>query len=144
MSDEHYGSCVWTPESAYAAHTPYGAIDMFGDDGQRAVEMMLLSAAACLNFFLVEYAQARQLPVGRLEVRCDGDIAQRPERVSQIRTHVVIEGDLADSDAQKMVHICERACKVMNTLRVPPECAIEIDNRSMRSVTARVGTDEQG
>lgn len=129
MTTEHYGSCMWSQDTAYVANTPSGTIEMFGDDGHRAVELMLMSAAACLNFFLVEYAQARKLPIDRLEVRCDGDIAQRPERVSCIRTHVAIDGDLSGKDAQRMVQICERACKVMNTLRTPPECAIEIDNR---------------
>ena len=137
MSDDHYGSCVWTPGSNYAAKTPHGAIEMFGDDGQRAVEVMLLSAAACLNYFLVEYAQARRLPVERLEVRCDGDIAKRPERVSHIRTHVAIQGMLSDSDAQRMVSICELACKVMNTLRIPPECSIEIKNQATAKGTVQ-------
>ncbi len=144
MSDEHYGACVWTPQSEYAAHTPYGGIEMFNDNGQRAVEVMLLSAAACLNYYLVQYAQARKLPVERLEVRCDGDVAQRPERVSHIRTRVAIEGALSDQDAQRMVQICERACKVMNTLRMPPECAVEIDNRSTAHAAVQSGSGGQG
>ncbi len=128
MTTEHYGSCMWTPDTAYVASTPYGAIEMFSENGHRAVEVMLLSAAACLNFFLVEYAQARKLPIKQLRVRCDGEIAQRPERVSHIRTHIAIDGNISDKDAERMVQICERACKVMNTLRTPPECAVEIEN----------------
>lgn len=142
MSDEHYGSCVWTAGSSYSARTPYGAIQMFGEDGQRAVEVMLLSAAACLNFYLAEYVQARKLPVERLEVRCVGDVAQRPERVSYIHTHVTIDGKLSDRDAQRMVSICERACKVMNTLRTPPKCSVDIHNRVDANTT--VATHDSG
>jgi uncharacterized OsmC-like protein len=125
---EHYATCSWTPGSDYLAQTPNGAVPMFTDGGHRAVELMLMSAAACLNFFLVEYAQARKLPVERLAVRCDGEVVQHPERVARIHTTIEIDGGLSDADAKKMVHICERACKVMNTFREPPECLVTIEN----------------
>jgi uncharacterized OsmC-like protein len=127
---EHYATCSWTAESDYLAQTPYGSVPMFTEGGHRAVELMLMSAAACLNFFLVEYAQARQLQVERLAVRCDGEVVQRPERVARIHTTIEIDGGLSDAEAKKMVHICERACKVMNTFREPPACSVTIDNRS--------------
>lgn len=144
MSDKHYGLCVWTPGASYAAETPYGAVEMFGDHGQRAAEVMLLSAAACLNFYMVEYARARKLPVDRIEVRCDGEVAQRPERISHIRTRVTIEGGLSDKDAQRMVHLCEHSCKIMNTLRTPPECSLAIENRATGQAEPPMDSAGQG
>lgn len=119
---EPSGSCAWTPSKGYAAWTKYGEIQMFEQDGQRAVELMLLSAASCLNFFLVEYAKGRGLPVSSIRVTCDGEPVKRPERLSRIISRVVIEGNLTDEERRKMLDVCERACKVMNTLRHQPEC----------------------
>lgn len=127
---EHYATCSWTPESDYLAQTPYGEVPVFTEGGHRAVELMLMSAAACLNFFLVEYAQARKLPVGRLAVRCDGEVVQRPERVARIHTTVEIDGSIDDKAAKRMVQICEKTCKVMNTFRKPPDCTVTIENRA--------------
>lgn len=133
MSDEHFGTCSWTPESSFKAHTPYGPVDMFGESGQRAVELMLLSAAACLNFYLAEYAKKRELPITDMEVTCAGEIEQRPERVSRINTRVKIVGNLNESEVRKMVTICERACKVMNTFKNTPEIRVDVRQQAERS-----------
>ena len=127
MSSEHFASCSWSPESDYRATTPFGEIPMFCEGGHRAVELMLLSAAACLNFYLVEYATARKLDVEQLDVRCDGEIAARPERVSNITTTVKIRGGLEQKEVDKMLKICERACKVMNTLQASPERSLVVE-----------------
>jgi len=119
---EPSGSCAWTPSKGYAAWTKYGEIRMFEEQGQRAVELMLLAAASCLNFFLVEYAKGRNLPITSIRVTCDGEPIKRPERLARIVSRVVIEGNVTDEERRKMLEICERACKVMNTLRHQPEC----------------------
>ena len=130
MSKQHIADCSWTPEAGYKAKTPYGEIKMFEENGHRAVELMLLSAAACLNFFLVEYARERKLPVRHLHVTCDGEISQHPERVSTITTTVHIDGDLSEKEGRKMVTMCERACKVMNTFKNQPKIQVEIEHQS--------------
>lgn len=119
---EPTGSCAWTPSKGYAAWTKYGEVTVFDESGHRAVELMLLSAAACLNYFLVEYAKGRNLAVTSIRVTCDGEPAKRPERLARIVSRVVIEGKICDDERRKMLAICERACKVMNTLRNQPEC----------------------
>jgi uncharacterized OsmC-like protein len=106
---------------------------MFGESGQRAVEIMLLSAAACLNFFLVEYAKKRDLPITDMAVTCSGEIAQRPERVSRINTRVKVVGNLSESEVHKMVVICERACKVMNTFKHTPDIRVDVERQAQRS-----------
>ncbi len=130
MSDEHYANCSWDPDKGYDAQTPCGHIPMFCDDGHRAVELMLLSAASCLNFFLVEYVKARNLPVQHLHVKCTGELVSGPTRIAKIQTHVSVEADMDDKDVRKMVSICERACKVMNTLKQSPETHVEVDLRN--------------
>lgn len=120
-------ACSWTPSDGYKAGTPYGEVKMFDEGGQRAVELMLLAAAACLNFYLVEYAKARRLPIERIVVRCEKEMARLPERVARIVTRVTLEGDIDEVGARKMVAMCEKACKVMNTLRMPPECEVRTE-----------------
>jgi len=125
---KHYATCSWTPEAGYQAKTPYGEIKMFEEDGHRAVELMLLAAAACLDYFLAEYVRERKLPVTRLHVTCDGEISPYPERVSAIRTTVKIEGGLSEAEELKMVSMCERACKVMNTFKHSPQIHVAIEH----------------
>lgn len=130
MSKAHFGTCRWTPQSEFQSHTPYGPVDIFGESGQRAVELMLLSAAACLNFFLVEYAKTRNLPITDMAVTCTGEIAQSPVRVSRINTDIKITGDLGEKEIRKMVTICERACKIMNTLKATPDIQVSVEHHA--------------
>lgn len=125
MDKEHYGVCRWD-KNGYESWTPFGKINMFDSGGQRAVELFLLSAAACLNFYLVEYVRNRNLPVRELHVRCDGEMLKAPERVGKMTTVVRIDADLSDKDRAKMVKMCERACKVMNTLKDSPTIEVVI------------------
>ena len=114
------GWCGWTHDGGYRARTKYGEVPVFDEGGQRAVELMLMSAAACLNFFLVEYAKGRDLPIGRIEVTCNGTVAHRPDRLGTIETKVLVDGAISDAQRKKMLVACERACKVMNTLKIQP------------------------
>lgn len=123
MSDAHYAECCWNG-SKYLASTPYGDVKMFEAGGQRAVELFLLSAAACLDFYLVEYAQQRGLELDLARVSCKGTVDKGPERVSRISVNVEVRGDLTERDRKKMVTLCERACKIMNTLKNPPQCEL--------------------
>lgn len=114
------GWCSWAGDTGYKAWTKYGEIAVFENGGQRAVELMLMSAAACLNFFLVEYAKGRNLPILRIEVTCDGTVAHRPDRLGSIETKVLLDGPISNAQRKKMLTACERACKVMNTLKILP------------------------
>lgn len=133
MADEHFATCNWSPSSGYDAHTPYGAVPMFGEEGQRAVELMLLSAASCLDFFLVEYAEARELDVTHLGVECMGEVVPGPTRVAEIKTRVSVVGRLEEEEVNKMVAMCERACKVMNTLKQSPETHVKVSLSPMET-----------
>lgn len=115
-----HGWCGWTNNGGYCAKTKYGEVPVFENGGQRAVELMLMSAAACLNFILVEYAKGRDLPIARIEVSCNGAIAHRPDRLGAIETKVLVDGAISDAQRKKMLTACERACKVMNTLKIQP------------------------
>jgi uncharacterized OsmC-like protein len=126
----HYASCSWTSLSGYQAKTPYGEIKMFGEGGHRAVELLLLAAASCLDFYLAEYVRERKLPVSQLHVTCEGEISQHPERVSTIKTTIKIDGELSDREVKKMVTMCERACKVMNTFKHQPQLHVSIESLS--------------
>lgn len=87
---------------------------------------MLLAVASCLDF-LAEYVRERKLPVSRLKVTCEGEISQHPARVSAITTTIKIDGELSDKEVTKMVTMCERACKVMNTIKHQPQIQIIIE-----------------
>jgi uncharacterized OsmC-like protein len=118
----HYGSCSWTPRKGYTAWTKQGEVEMFDDGGQRAVELMLMTTAACLNYFLAEHVKARNLPVTSVRVACDGTVVPSPDRLSHITTRVVIEGTLSRAERKSMLEACQRQWKVMNTIKQPPVC----------------------
>tara|TARA_R110002049_G_scaffold307590_1_gene508523 strand:+ start:18322 stop:18705 length:384 start_codon:yes stop_codon:yes gene_type:complete len=126
MSKEVSARCTWSPNDGYRAETPFGVIPMFDGDGHRAVELMLLSAVSCLNFFLVEYAKTRNYEINVIECSCDKEIVQRPERIGTINIYVNIDGNVNTDDKDKMVEICERSCKVMNTIKNTPICNLVI------------------
>jgi uncharacterized OsmC-like protein len=126
-TEEIAAQCSWTPGEGYRASTPFGSVKMFEEGGQRAVELMMLSAAACLDFYLVEYAKARKLRLERIAVTCEKEMAKLPERVARIVTRVTLQGDIDPAAARKMVTMCEKACKVMNTLRMPPTCEVHTE-----------------
>lgn len=118
----HYGSCSWTPVKGYVAWTKQGEVPMFDNGGQRAVELMLLSTASCLTFFLTEHVKANALPVSALRVTCDGKIVESPNRLGEITTYVTIEGTLSREERKRMLELCDRQWKVMNTIRLTPTC----------------------
>lgn len=124
----YMGWCSWTPAKGYSARTKDGEIPMFDEGGHRAVEVVLMATAACLNFFMVEYVRQRNLDVTDIQVSCDGEIIMRPERVKRITTRVAVDGKLTNEEIKKMVHICEGACKVMNTFKHKPECEVVLLN----------------
>lgn len=127
MAEKHYATCDWNPSQGYKSLTPYGEIKMFEDGGHRALEVMLLSVAACLNYYLVQYAQERKLPIKHIHVECNAETAEHPERVSKITTKVVVHGALSKQECKKMVTMCERACKVANTLKYQPKIEVVIE-----------------
>lgn len=118
----HYGSCSWTPVKGYVAWTKQGEVEMFDNGGQRAVELMLLSAASCLTFFLAEHVKANALPVTALRVACDGKVVESPNRLGEITTYVTIEGTLSRDDRKRLLDHCDRQWKVMNSIRMTPTC----------------------
>lgn len=120
-ADKLHGSCTWNADAGYRAWSKYGEVRVFGDKGHRATELMLISAASCLGYLLTEYVRERSLPVTNIEVCCEGTLVNRPERLSNIITEVVVEGPISDAERRKMLTVCERACKVMNTLKYQPE-----------------------
>lgn len=115
-----YGGCSWTTEKGFHAWSKYGEVGMFENGGHRATELMLISAASCLGYILARYVDERALPVVDIRVRCGGTLAKRPERMARITTEVVVEGAISDAERKKMLMVCERACKVMNTLKYQP------------------------
>ena len=81
---------------------------MFEHGGHRAVEVMLRAVAACLNYYLVEYIKARNLPIISVDVKCDAEMPAHRERVSTIVTRVKIEGQISERERRKMVTMCDR------------------------------------
>ena len=125
--NDHYATCSWSPQGGYKSLTPYGEIKMFEEGGHRAVEVMLLAVAACLNYYLVEYIKDRKLPIINIGVKCNAEVTAHPERVSKITTRVMIEGPVTERECKKMVTMCERACKVANTLKYQPKIEVIIE-----------------
>ena len=118
----HYGSCAWTPKKGFVAWTKQGEVEMFENGGQRAVELFLTSVSSCLTFFLAEHVKAEGLAVTSLRVSCDGRVVPDPERLGSVTTRVTIEGMLSRDERLKLLEICDKQWKVMNSIRQPPVC----------------------
>ncbi|MEW5963488.1 MAG: hypothetical protein AB1749_07985, partial [Pseudomonadota bacterium] len=55
-------------------------------------------------------------------VACDGKVVESPNRLGEITTYVTIEGTLSREDRKRMLELCDRQWKVMNSIRMPPAC----------------------
>ena len=99
---------VWAPPESRGRHARAGRVRPVGQ-GQRAVYLLLLSAAAYLNFYLVEYVSTRRLTVHTIHVSCDGTLQERPERLGRIVVKVMLDGALTEKERHRMLGACERA-----------------------------------
>src|SRR5579872_4543999 len=87
------------------------------DQGPLGGEYQLIALGGCFTSHLLAAIRARDLAISGVEVRVSGTLDGTPERFTEFALTVSAETGEADS-LQKVVTIAERACQVVNTLKL--------------------------
>src|SRR5215468_7479297 len=87
------------------------------DEGPLGGEYQLVALGGCFTSHLLAAIRARELAVEDLKVDVTGTLDGSPERFTQFS--MMISGVCDDRESfKKVVTIAERACQVVNTLRL--------------------------
>ncbi len=87
--------------------------------GLKASDMLLMSAAACSTYDVVNILIKQRAPLESLEVLCTGEQENEPpKRFTHIHLHYQFRGDLDLEKVKKAIHLSQdKYCTVINTLR---------------------------
>ncbi len=96
------------------------------NDGPTPVELFVASLAACVAFYAGRFLQRHGLPDDCLRVRAEFSMADdRPVRVAAVRMQVLLPVELSEPREEALRSVIGH-CTVHNTLRFPPEVAVEV------------------
>jgi putative redox protein len=87
--------------------------------GLKASDMLLLSAAACASYDVVEILTRQREPLVALETSCTGEQLQAPPHTfTSIHLCFVLTGAIAPAKVERAVQLSmDKYCSVVNTLR---------------------------
>jgi putative redox protein len=87
--------------------------------GLKASDMLLMSAAACSAYDVVNILRKQREPLESLDVFCTGEQeSEPPKRFTHIHLHYQFKGDLNQEKVKKAINLSEeKYCTVLNTLR---------------------------
>jgi putative redox protein len=88
-------------------------------NGIKPSDLLLLAAASCSAYDVVEILTRQREPLRNLQVTCRGDQqADPPYTFTQIHLHYVITGKVDPSKLERAIDLAEnKYCSVMSTLR---------------------------
>ena len=98
--------------------------------GMKPSDLLLLAAASCAAYDVIEILQKQREPMRELKVICGGEqIPEPPYKFSSIHLHYIVRGEVNPSRLQKAICLSEeKYCSVISTLRpgVPVTSDFEI------------------
>ncbi|HSQ27138.1 MAG TPA: OsmC family protein [Anaerolineales bacterium] len=98
--------------------------------GVKPAEMLLMSAASCSAYDVVEILGKQREPLQDLKVICEGDQdSEPPYRFTRIHLHYIAKGDINPDRLGKAIQLSEdKYCSVLATLRpgVPLSSSFEV------------------
>ena len=97
--------------------------------GLKASDLLLISAASCASYDVVEILVKQRQPLQGLEVSCTGDQdSEPPYKFTHIHLHYLIRGDIANEKVARAIHLSEEEyCCVTNTLRAGVEITSDFE-----------------
>lgn len=94
-----------------------------GDTAPTPTELFVASLASCVAFYVRRFLSRRGLPVDRLAVTSEMELAARPHRVGAIRLLIEGQGELTVEQREGLLAVAAR-CTVHNSLRQAPDVTI--------------------
>lgn len=88
-------------------------------NGMKASDLLLVAAASCSAYDVVEILTKQREPIENLVVQCQGDQRNDPPyNFTEIHLHYVITGTVNPQKVEKAIKLSEdKYCSVINTLR---------------------------
>ena len=87
--------------------------------GMKPSDLLLLSAAACSAYDVIDILAKQRVPLVNLVVRCEGDQQNEPPYMfTHIHLHYEVEGDVDAAKLERAIKLSEeKYCSVLATLR---------------------------
>jgi putative redox protein len=100
--------------------------------GVKASDLLLLAAAACSTYDVINILTKQREPVQRLEVICSGEQnKEAPHAFTSLHLHYIVSGPVDPQKLEKAIHLSEdKYCSVVNTLRPTVEITHDYEIKS--------------
>lgn len=85
--------------------------------GHWPTEYILAALGSCFAGTVFAYAKTKNLPLEKVAVFLEGELASAPSRITRITMEVELIGNLTREEKERLLTAGERACTVMNTLK---------------------------
>ena len=87
--------------------------------GMKPSDLLLISAAACSAYDVVEILQKQREPLHGLKVLCSGEqMPEPPYTFTSIHIHYIVDGEVNPTKLKKAIYLSEdKYCSVISTLR---------------------------
>jgi putative redox protein len=95
------------------------------DRGPVGGEYQLVALGGCFTSHLLAAIRAREIPISNVKVAVTGTLDGTPERFTEFTLTVSATCDDAES-LRKVVTIAERACQVVNTLKLAAPVTVTV------------------
>ncbi len=102
--------------------------------GVKPSDLLLMAAASCSAYDVVEILTRQREPFADLKVTCSGDqLSEPPYTFTKIHLHYEVYGKVSPKKLERAINLSqEKYCSVISTLRpgVPVTCDFEIIQKS--------------
>ncbi|HSV32424.1 MAG TPA: OsmC family protein [Atribacteraceae bacterium] len=85
--------------------------------GHWPTQYIAAALGSCFAGTAFKYAATKNFSLTKVTIFLSWHLASAPARIGGIEMQVTLEGDLSESEKDRIVQASERACLVMNTLR---------------------------
>ena len=89
------------------------------DKGMEPVELLNVSIASCAAYYALSFLRRRIADLTGLEVRCDWQYSENPNRVGTVDLAIVLPAELTKREKEGLLRSVGQ-CTVKNTLEHPP------------------------
>lgn len=93
--------------------------DKVSASGMKPSDLLLLAAASCSSYDIVEILTKQREPLKDLQVICEGiQLDKPPYNFTKIHLHYIVTGDVEAKKLETAIQLSEdKYCSVINTLR---------------------------
>jgi uncharacterized OsmC-like protein len=95
-------------------------------DGFRPSELLLGALAACMAGTMTNFATDQDIAIDGITVSVSDQVEKAPTRIGGITVSMVVRADASERQAASLERVAS-ACKIHNTLKLPPHIDVEFE-----------------